>query len=159
MHRRKQGPKDETKQSTEVVPAITFAFLSVRMTDTTGTNFIGQLASAARNIYEQHELWKHAEQFFKIEMGCMGCLIKVLGELPPAASYLILAPRVKLSPEVLPAAKEFMTVCASFKSLQLQLQLGRSAVMDQNGQELNDRLTSCLALCQGCAANSVCIVT
>ena len=89
----------------------------------------------------------------------MGCLIKVLGDLPPVGSYLILAPRVKLLPEVLPAAKEFMTSCASFKSLQLQLQLGRSAVMDQTGQERNDRLLSSDALCQGCAANSVCIVT
>lgn len=140
MHRRKQGPigfaKDETKQLPEVVPAITFAFLSVSLTDAKGTNFMAQLATAARCMYEQHELWKNAEQFFQTEMSRMGCLIKVHGDLPPAASYLILAPRVKLLPEVLLAAKDFMTECASFKSLQLQLQLGRSAVVDQTGVSL-----------------------
>ena len=65
----------------------------------------------------------------------MGPLIKVLGDLQPAASYLILAPRVQLLPDLLLAAKEFMTECASFKTLQLPLQLGRSAVVDHTGKK------------------------
>lgn len=68
-------------------------------------------------------------------MGCMGRLLKVHGDLQPAASYLILAPRVQLLPDSLLAAKEFMTVCASLKTLQVHLQLGRSAVIDQTGKK------------------------
>ncbi len=135
MHRRKQGPKDEIKQWSEATPVITFAFLSVSLTDAKGTNFLAQLATAARSTFEQQELWKRAERFFQREMGCMGHVIKVVGDLQPAASYLILAPRVQLLPDLLPAAKEFMTECASFKSLQLQLQLGRSAVVDRTGKK------------------------
>ena len=83
-------------------------------------------------------------------MGCMGRLVKVHSDLPPAVSYLILAPGVRLLPSSLLAVQEFMAACASFKSLQLQLQLGRSAVVDHIGQKLNDRLLFCSAYCQGC---------
>ena len=135
MHRRK-GPKDEIKPLSEATPAITFALLSVSLTDAKGTNFLAQLATATRSCErEQQELWRRAEQFFQREMCCMGRLIKVFGDLQPAANYLILAPRVQLLPELLLAAKEFMTECASFKSLQLQLQLGRSAVVDHFGKK------------------------
>ncbi len=135
MHRRKQGPKDDDKPLSEATPAITFALLSVSLTDAKGKNFLAQLATAALSRFEQQELWKRAEQFFQREMCCMGPLIKVLGDLQPAASYLILAPRVQLLPDLLLAAKEFMTECASFKTLQLQLQLGRSAVVDHIGKK------------------------
>lgn len=96
---------------------------------------MARLANAARSTYEQQELWKRAEQFFQRELCCLGRLIKVHGDLRPGASYLILAPRVQLLPDRLLAAKEFMTECASFKTLQLQLQLGRSAVVDHTGKK------------------------
>ncbi len=119
----------------EATPVITFAFLSVILTDAKGSNFLTQLATAARSALEQQELWTRAERFFQREMGCIGRVIKVLGDLQPAASYIIFAPRVQLLREMLPAAKEFMTECASFKSLRLQLQMGRSAVVDHTGKK------------------------
>ena len=89
----------------------------------------------------------------------MGRLVKVQGDLQPGVSYLILAPGVQLLPYSLLAAKEFMAACASFKSLQLQLQLGRSAVVDHIGKKLNDHLLFCSAYCQGClcAQSSKCV--
>ncbi len=159
MLRRKQGPKDDIKAFSEVIQAITFAILSVSLTDAKGTNLLAQLATAARSTLEQQELWKRAENFFHREMGCMGRLVKVHGDLQPAASYLILAPGVQLLPYSLLAAKEFMAACASFKSLQLQLQLGRSAVVDHIGKKLNDRLLFCSAYCRGyfaCIIKQVC---
>lgn len=134
MRRRNQDPKDETEQVHEVVPVITFAFVSVRLADSEGSNILARLAAAAYSPFEQQELWKQAELFFQKEMGCLGRVIKVQGDLQPAASYLILAPGVKLLPEVLVAAKKFMTTCTSFKTLKVQLQLGRSAVMDDTGK-------------------------
>lgn len=133
MHRRKQGPKDEIKEFSEATPAITFAILSVSLTHATGTNLLAQLATAARSTLEQQDLWKSAETFFHRDIGCMGRLVKVHGDLQPAASYLILAPGVQLLPNSLLAAEKFMAACASLKSLQLQLQLGRSAVVDHIG--------------------------
>ncbi len=62
-----------------------------------------------RSPYEQQELWKLAELFFQRDLGCFGRVLKVHGDLQPTASYLILAPRVQLFPDVLSAAKEFMT--------------------------------------------------
>lgn len=135
MHCRKQGPRDEIKEFSEATPAIIFAILSVSLTDAKGTNLSAQLATAARSTLEQQELWKLAENFFHREMGCMGPLVKVHGDVQPAASYLILAPGVKLLPDSLLAAEKFMAACASFKSLQLQLQLGRSAVVDHIGEK------------------------
>ena len=39
MHRRKQGPKDDDKPLSEATPAITFALLSVSLTDAKGIFF------------------------------------------------------------------------------------------------------------------------
>ncbi|DBA71771.1 TPA: hypothetical protein ACH3X2_011037 [Trebouxia sp. C0005] len=137
MHRRKQGHKDGIKQLPEAHPATTFALLSVRLTERAqGANFLTWFAATTASNHEPQLLWRKAEQFFMKEMGCMGPLIKVSGDLKPAGSYLILAPRVSLLPDMLQAAKEFMTACASFKSLHVQLQLGRSAVVDQIGVQL-----------------------
>ena len=134
MQRRKQGPKEETQQTSEETPAITFAFLAVSLTDAQETNFLAQLATPARSWFEQQELWKQAERFFQREMGAMVRIVKVAGDLQ-SASYMILAPRVQLLPGVLLAAKQFMTDCASLKTLQLQLQIGRSAVVDRTGRK------------------------
>ena len=110
-----------------------------------------QLATTARSSFEQRELWKRAERFFKREMGSMVRILKVVGDLQ-SASYMILAPRVQLLPGVLLAAKQFMTECASLKTLQLQLQIGCSAVVDYSGRKRSLQLQSCCAKCQGCAA-------
>ena len=151
MQRRKQGPKEETQQTSEETPAITFAFLAVSLTGAKGTKKIAQLATTARSSFEQQELWKLAERLFQREMGSMGRILKVDGDLQ-SASYMILAPRVQLLPGVLLAAKQFMTECASVKTLQLQLQIGRSAVVDYSGRKRSLQLHSCCAKCQGCAA-------
>ena len=149
MRRRKQDPQQETKQyteHTENAPVITFAFLSVNLTDATGANFLAWLATAARLPSEQQDLWKRAEDFFKGVMGCMGPLIKVHGDLQPAASYVILAPRVKLHRDMVLAAEEFVTACSSFKTLQVELQMGRSAVVDNSGEEMDAYLLQCVFL-------------
>lgn len=65
----------------------------------------------------------------------MGPLFKVHGDVQPATSYVILAPRVQLVRESLLAAQQFMTQCASFKSLQLQLQVGRTAVINPTSKK------------------------
>lgn len=156
MHRRRQGPKDDTKNSSEPTPAITFALISIHPTDAKGANFWTQLATAALSTFEQQELWARAEWFFQRELRCMGRLIEVTGDLKPAASYLILAPRVRLLPDQLQIAKQFMTECASFKSFRVQLQLGRSAVVDHAGENWNGQLLSYCANCRGCAAVFVC---
>lgn len=135
MHRRKQVPEAGIKQLAEETPIVTFAFLSVSLIDAKGTNFLARLANAAYFTSEQRELWERAEHYFQREMGLIGRLIKVHGDLKPAASYLILAPRVQLLPNLLLTAKEFMKECTSFKSLQLQLQIGRSAVVDHTGMK------------------------
>ncbi len=135
MHRRKQAPKDETEQMSEATPVISFAFLSVTLADAKESNFFTQLATAARSTLEQQELWKRAECFFQTELGCIGRVVKVVGDLQPAANYIICAPRVHLLRDQFSAGKEFMTECASFKSLRLQLQMGRSAVVDHTGKK------------------------
>ena len=134
MYRRKQSPKEKTEQVSEVTPAITFALLSVSLTDAQGTNILAQLAAAAYTKFEQQKLWQQAEVLFQTDMGCLGRLIRVHGDLQPAASYLIFAPGVKLMPNVLVAAQDFMKVCSSFHTLQVHLQLGRSAVIDSTGR-------------------------
>lgn len=162
MRRRKQDAKQETEQyteNTENAPVITFAFLSVNLTGATGANFLAWLATAARSPSEQQDLWKQAEGFFKGVVGCMGPLIKVHGDLQPAASYLILsyliilylilfdlAPGVKLHRDMVPAPEDFVTACASFKTLQVELQMGRSAVVDNGGEELDAYLLQCVFL-------------
>ena len=81
MHRRKQGPKEEINQLSKVTSAITFAFLSVSPTDAKGTNFVAQLATAARSMFEQQQLWKLAamETFSKGKWAawaaCLKCMV------------------------------------------------------------------------------------
>ncbi len=135
MHRRKQAPKDETEHMSEARPVISFAFLSMTFAVATGSNFSTQLATAARSIFEQQELWKRAECFFQTEMGCVGRVLKITGDLQSAANYIMCAPRVQLLRDQFPAGKEFMTECASFKTLRIQLQMGRTAVVDHTGKK------------------------
>lgn len=147
MRHRKQYPEDLGKQlceqTHEVPSAISFAFLSVKLPEAKGTNILARLATAAWSLYEQHDLWKRTELFFQRHMGCLGRVIKVHGDLQPPASYLIMAPGVQLFPDVLEAAREFVTACTSFKSLEVQLQIGRSAVVNNTGKKLHKLLLSC----------------
>ena len=160
LHRRKQGHnaeiKDEIKQYSEVTPAISFAFLSVRPSTT--DQFLRLLPWTVMMLSSpffrshQEKLCICAEPFFLKVMGCLGHVIKVYGDLIPSGSYMILAPRVKLR-DLLPAAQEFMTKCAMDKSAHLQLQLGRTVVVDHTGEIQGP------AYCPGCAASLLCIVT
>lgn len=161
MQRHKQGPsiKNEVKQMSQETPAMIFAFLSVSLTDAKETNFFDWLTNAAWSTWfssEHQGLWERAEHFFQREMGLRGRLLKVQGDLKPAANYLILAPRVQLQPNLLLAAKEFMKGCASFTSLKLQLQIGRSFLVDHSGKRCNDL---CSAYCQDCAFILECLPT
>ncbi|DBB18356.1 TPA: hypothetical protein ACH3X3_000010 [Trebouxia sp. C0006] len=133
MHRRKQTPKEENEKTLAATPVVTFALLSVSFTDASGTDMLSKLISAARSKSEQQKLWGMAELFFQTTMGCIGRLIRVHGDLQPEGSYLILAPRVQLLPDMLVAAKNLLISCASFTTLQVQLQIGRSAVLDHLG--------------------------
>ena len=144
LHRRKQGHKDKTKdeikQYSEVTPAISFAFLSAR--PSTPDQFLrwlpwtAMMLSSPDVLFRSHQekLWIQAEPFFLKVMGCLGHVIKVHGDLEPSGSYMILGSRVKLHQDLLPAAQEFMTKCATDKSAHLQLQLGRTVVVDHTGK-------------------------
>jgi hypothetical protein len=145
MQRRKQAPKQTTEQTCKVPTIVSFAFLSVSLADTQRTSILARFAAAMRSPYEQQELWKLAELFFQRDLGCFGRVLKVHGDLQPTASYLILAPRVQLFPDVLSAAKEFMTACPSLQTLQVQLQIGRTFVLDKTGHELHKLALSCSA--------------
>lgn len=152
MHRRKQAVKAEVKPMSEEKPAITCAFLSVNLNDSQGGNFLAQLVNAAASTFQQQEVWECAEQFFQKDMGLSGPLIKVHGELKPAADYLILAPHVQTQPGLLLKATHFMRQCASFACLQLQLQIGCSFVVDHTGMH------QCSAYWQSCVAIWVCVL-
>ena len=145
MHRRKQTPKEDIEKTFAATPVVTFALLSVCLTDASGTNWLSKLVSAARSKSEQQKLWGMAELFFQQSMGCIGRLIRVHGDLQPEGSYLILAPRVQLLPNMLVAAKNLLIACASFTTLQVQLQIGRSAVFDHLGK-LHGLVLSCSAV-------------
>ncbi len=142
MHRRKQTPKEENEKTLAATPVVTFALLSVSFTDASGTDMLSKLISAARSKSEQQKLWGMAELFFQTTMSCIGRLIRVHGDLQPEGSYLILAPRVQLLPDMLVAAKNLLISCASFTTLQVQLQIGRSAVLDHLGK-LHGLVLSC----------------
>ena len=134
MHRRKQTPKEDIEKTFAATPVVTFALLSVSLTDASGTNWLSKLVCAARSKSEQQKLWGMAELFFQQSLGCIGRLIRVHGDLQPEGSYLILAPRVQLLPNMLVAARNLLIACASFTTLQVQLQIGRSAVFDHLGK-------------------------
>ncbi|KAL0048719.1 hypothetical protein WJX82_009536 [Trebouxia sp. C0006] len=65
MHRRKQTPKEDIEKIFAATPVVTFALLSVSLTDASGTNWLSKLVSAARSKSAQQKLWGMAELFFQ----------------------------------------------------------------------------------------------
>lgn len=82
-----------------------------------------------------HELslWTLVRTLFARDLGVTSSVISVYGDLPPTIRSIFLDPQVPLVSNLLVAAKQFMHSCAQLDTLLVQLQIGRSAVLDANG--------------------------
>ena len=92
--------------------------------------YLAQLVTAAR-IRQENRLWASAGTLRSQQLGATAPLLRVHGDLHPAADVLIIAPLVQLLPNIIVAAEDFMSACTHLDTMQVQLQLGRSAVFDQ----------------------------
>ncbi|KAL0048718.1 hypothetical protein WJX82_009536 [Trebouxia sp. C0006] len=79
MHRRKQTPKEDIEKIFAATPVVTFALLSVSLTDASGTNWLSKLVSAARSKSAQQKLWGMAELFF--QQNWTLCCVRSLGNV------------------------------------------------------------------------------
>ena len=100
--------------------------------------YLSQFITAARTR-DERKLWALAEALFVRGLGT-GPLIRVLCNLQPAADFLTSAPSVQLLPNILVAAEEFMLACLHLDTLQVQLQLGRSALLEQSAEIMSKKI-------------------
>jgi hypothetical protein len=125
--------KEETKQLIEPPPARLFAIVSIKTRQPEASGLFAQFATAARAKVQELSLWTLVRTLFGRDLGVTSPLITVYGDLPPTVRSIFLVPQVPLLSNLLVAAKDFMQGCAQLDILLVQLQIGRSAVLDANG--------------------------
>ena len=97
-------------------------------------------------LWQQKQLLELAKVFCYSRLGTHGPLVQVSGDVLPNSAFLILVPRTKVVPHIFVAASDFMHDCQKLWALNVQMQLGRYAVLDSTGGSYT--VFQCWPICQ-----------
>ena len=87
-------------------------------------------------LWQQRHLCELAKDFCCKQLGAQGPVFEVYGDVLPSPDNLLLVPCTKVVPHIIPTAVEFMRDCQKLWALNVQLQLGRYAIIDSSGMLL-----------------------